>query len=91
MIIREGKHPILLRMVLGELRPGVRPKLAPGSCFNVVANDVVTTPESRLVGFEQWGSISLWVAALVPDIACCVFVGKKTSSTSQNILAFYLG
>ena len=28
------------------------------------------------------------VAALVPDIACCVFIRKKTFSTIQNNLAF---
>ena len=28
------------------------------------------------------------VAALVPDITCCVLIGKKTFSTSPNSLAF---
>ena len=31
------------------------------------------------------------VAALVPDTACCAFIGKKTFSTSQNDLALSLG
>ena len=37
---------------------------------------------------SQWGSINWQVAALVPDIVCCVFIRKKTFSTSQNNLAF---
>ena len=36
----------------------------------------------------QWGSISSYVAALVPDVACCIFIGEKTFSTSQSNLAF---
>ena len=43
---------------------------------------------ARHVEFSQWGSISLQVAALVPDMACCVFIRKKTFSTIQNNLAF---
>ena len=30
----------------------------------------------------------LRVAALVPDVACCISIGKKKNSTSQNNLAF---
>ena len=29
------------------------------------------------------------MAALVPDVACCIFIGKKTFSTSQSNLAFF--
>ena len=43
---------------------------------------------ARHVEFSQWGSISLQVAALVSDMACCVFIRKKTFSTIQNNLAF---
>ena len=41
-------------------------------------------------GSFQWGSISLLVAALVPDLACCIFKWKKIFSTNQNNKAFIL-
>ena len=37
---------------------------------------------------SQWDSISWQVAALVPDIACCVLIRKKRFSTLQNNLVF---
>ena len=37
---------------------------------------------------SRLGSISLWVAALVPDVACSVFIWEKTFSTYPSNLAF---
>ena len=40
--------------------------------------------------FHQWGSVSLWVATLVADIACYVFIAEETFSTGLKQPSFFL-
>ena len=47
---------------------------------------ISSPPQSKKL--KQRGSISLSVTALVLDLACCVYIRKKTFSTSQNNIAF---